>query len=317
MRAAVYDTYGGPEQLRIEELAHPEPGAGRVLVRVMAVGLNGSDTEFLTGRPAYARVNGLRRPRNRVLGSDIAGTVVAVGTDVAGLSVGDAVFGDIFDQRGGLAEFVVAPAKLLIKRPDGLDAVTAAALPQNGAIAAQGLGAVEPGQKILVNGAGGAAGAWAVAMAAAKGAEVWAVDTAAKGPGLETLGAARVLDYRTTDFARLDQRFDIILDLFGTRGPLAIRHVLARRGRYCIVGGQLGPMLRCAFLGPMIGALSGRSMGPLMLKQSVEQQKALAAMAPGPVIDSVHDFDDVQGAFARALSGEAVGKVIVRFPDGV
>ena len=157
MRAVVRDRYGGPAQLRLEDISRPCPAKGQVLVQVRAVGLNGSDTEALTGRPAYARLGGLSRPRNRVLGSDIVGTVLETGPDVPDLSVGDKVFGDIIEWGGGLAEFVVAPARLLVRRPAALDPVMAAALPQNGAIAIQGLGWIAPGQKVRINGAGGAA----------------------------------------------------------------------------------------------------------------------------------------------------------------
>lgn len=316
MRAVVYDRYGDPGDLRLEDLPPPTAAADQAIVRIEAVGLNGSDKEFLTGRPAYARLNGLRKPRRRVLGSDIAGTVVAVGSGVTGLTVGDAVFGDILDQLGGLAELAAVPAGALVRRPAGLDAVTAAAMPQNGAIAMQGLGDIAAGQKVLINGAGGAAGAWAVALAAARGAEVWAVDSAAKGAGLLALGAARALDYRTTDFSSLEARFDLILDLFGTRGPLALRRVLSRGGRYRSVGGPLGPLVRCGLFGPLVGALSGRSIGVLMLKQSPDQLRALLDLTPAPVIDSVHDVEEVQTAFERALSDEAVGKVIVTFARG-
>lgn len=318
MRAWTYDQYGGPEGLKMTDMPEPTPGKGEVLVAIEAVGLNGSDHEMLTGQPLYARINGLRRPGRRVLGSDIAGTVVALGDGVTELAEGDTVFGDILECHGGLAERAAVPTRLLVRR-DGLDPTDAAALPQNGAIALQGIGDADLGGKsVLINGAGGAAGTLAVQRAMTLGAQVTVVDAAAKLDRLKRFGVDRALDCRLSDYTRTGRRHDLILDLFGTRGPVAVSRALAPGGRYRSVGGPVGPLIACALLGPLLGLASSWSIGVLSLKQSPDMLRRLRTLAQSgelsPVIDSTWGFDEVPAAFARARGGQNVGKVMVRLP---
>src|SRR5690349_15551622 len=164
MRAAVYDRYGTPEVLRIEEVAVPSPTAGQVLVRVASTSVNLSDWECLTGSPLYARMGGLRAPSVRTLGSDIAGWVEAVGSDVTGFAPGDEVYGDNLALKGGFAELAVAPATALAHKPAGLSFVEASTIPQAAAIALQGTAGVEPGCRLLINGAGGGSGSFAIQL---------------------------------------------------------------------------------------------------------------------------------------------------------
>ncbi|SLN15728.1 NAD(P)-dependent alcohol dehydrogenase [Roseisalinus antarcticus] len=316
MRAWVYDRYGGPDGLRLEELPDPVPKANQVLIRIEAVGLNGSDWEYLTGRPAYARLNGLRAPRKRILGSDITGRVEACGAAARAFAPDDAVLADILTLLGGLAEKVAVPETLLVRRPEALSPVVAASLPQSGAIAVQGTERIEAGQRVLINGAGGSAGAHAVTLTARAGAEVTAVDKPGKLAGLRKLGAAHTIDCTAEDFTRNGQRYDHILDLFGTRSSVAIARALAPRGRYRIVGGHLGAMLGCGLLGPLITLTDTRSIGIMALQQ---RQSVLHGLTdrllrhePGPPIDSTFPFEDTPAAFARLRGGESVGKIVVR-----
>src|SRR4051794_39395590 len=175
MKAVVYDRYGTPDVLRLSDVPVPVAGAGEVLVRLRAVSVNLSDWETLTGRPAYARLSGLFRPRQHILGSDVAGRVVAVGAGVTRFAVGDDVFGDLLDGKGGFAEFVSAPERSLAAIPQGMSYDEASALPQAAAIAMHGIrrvGRVRPGQSVLINGAGGGAGTYAVQLARLDGTVV-------------------------------------------------------------------------------------------------------------------------------------------------
>lgn len=317
MRALIQHRYGTEADLRLEEVAVPEPGPGEVRVRVEACGANASDWEFVTGRPAYARaVAGLFRPKRRALGSDVAGVVDAVGEGVTGLALGDAVLGDVFGTFGGFAERVVAPAKLWVKRTGGLDAVVAATLPQSGTIALTGVGdRVRPGMRVLINGAGGGSGPLALQMARAAGAEVWAVDNGAKLDLLGRLGAHRVIDYRTDDFTASPERFDLVLDLFGTRSARRVRRVLAPGGHYLLVGGPVPVLLNLLTVGALLGLGSDRKAGLLVVEQGATRLGELMAMvADGkltPVVGEVAPLVEAAQALGRMGRGEIAGKLVI------
>ncbi len=317
MRVLVQHRYGDESDLSVEEVAVPEPNAGEVRVRVEACGANASDWEFVTGRPAYARaVAGLFRPKARTLGSDVAGIVESVGHGVTGLAPGDAVLGDIFETFGGFADQVCAPAKLWVKRTAGLDAVRAATLPQSGTIALTGMGdRVRAGMRVLINGAGGGSGPLALQMAKAKGAEVWAVDNAAKLDFLRQCGADRVLDYRTEDFTLLPERFDLVLDLFGTRNAPRVRRVLAPNGRYMFVGGPVPQLLNLAIVGSLLSVGSDRKAGVLVVHQGPKRLTELMEMVVSgrlkPVVGEVVPLAEAANALGRMGRGEIAGKLVV------
>lgn len=317
MKAWVRDSYGSPEVLRLEDVPDPQPGPSDVILRPEAVSLNGSDLEFLTGRPAYSRMMGLFRPSVRSLGSDIAGVVEAVGTDVTGFSPGDAVFGDLFEIYGCLAEKVRAPAVKLVRRDPDLSAEVAACLPQAGSIALQCLPDTLPaGAHVLVNGAGGGAGTLLVELAKARGLHVTAVDTGGKLQALRALGADRVEDYRQWDFAGAGELFDLIVDLFTTRGPRSVARALPKGGAYRVVGGHLGPMLGAAVAGPL-ARLTGRRMGILAVRQSTTQIAELADLALAgkltPLVGARVPLSKTPAAFEAMASGTMAGKAVVLF----
>src|SRR5690349_2844215 len=194
MRAVVYDRYGPPEVLRVEDVPIPSPGARQVLVRVVATSVNLSDWESLRGTPAYARIGGLRTPARRVLGSDIAGVVEAAGPGVTGFRPGDEVYGDNLGLKGGFAEYALAPESVLARKPAGLTFAQASTIPQAGAIALQGVAGAGPGSRVLINGAGGGSGTFAIQLAKGLGAHVTGVDNAAKLDFMRSLGADQVID---------------------------------------------------------------------------------------------------------------------------
>jgi NADPH:quinone reductase-like Zn-dependent oxidoreductase len=314
MRAVVYDRYGSPDELRVEEVPVPSPGAKHVLVEVVATSVNLSDWESLTGSPAYARMGGLRAPAHRVLGSDIAGRVAAVGSDVTGFRVGDEVYGDNLGLMGGFAEYAVAPEAALSRKPPELTFAEASTLPQSGAIALQGTRRAGAGRRVLINGAGGGAGSFAIQLASLSGAHVTGVDNAGKLEFMRELGADEVVDYRSEDFTRLEP-YDLILDLVAHRSVFAYRRALARGGRYLCVGGSVRALLRVVTVGAALGLLTGRRLGILVARQGPEHFEPVAERCiAGDVRIHIHrtfPLEEVPQALADVGEGRALGKVVV------
>ena len=249
MKAVVRTRYGPPGVLRLLDVETPAPKDHEVLVKVHAVSLNASDWEVLRGKPLYARIMGPFRPRYHVLGSDIAGKVVAAGRDTTLFQPGEDVFADILGQMGGFAEYVCVPESALARMPAGLTYEEAAALPQAGAIALQGIddkGQVQPGQKVLINGAGGGSGMYSVQLARLRGAEVTGVDHTEKLEFMRSLGANHVIDYTREHFTRNGRTYDLILDLAAHGSALACKRSLTPGGRYLYVGGSMATLLAVA-----------------------------------------------------------------------
>jgi NADPH:quinone reductase-like Zn-dependent oxidoreductase len=224
MKAVVYTRYGSPDVLELKEVEKPVPKETEVLIKVHAVSINGSDREGLVGKPLYARIGGLRRPGHPILGSDVAGRVEAAGRNVKEFRPGDEVFGEIPGYHGGFAEYAPVPERNLIRKPASLTFEEAASIPQGGVIALRGIrdeGQVQPGQKVLINGAGGSAGTFAVQLAKLYGAEVTGVDNAAKLDFLRSLGADHVIDYTREDFTKNGKHYDLILDVIAGRPAFA------------------------------------------------------------------------------------------------
>ena len=247
MKAVVYTRYGPPDVLQLKEVPTPAPTDDEVLIKVEAVSLNRSDWEGLRGTPLYARIGGLLRPRRRILGSDIAGRVEMAGRNIRRLRPGDEVFGDILGRMGGFAEYVCAREGVLALKPAGMTWEQAAAIPQAAVIALQGRrdkGQVQPGQQVLINGAGGGAGTFAVQLAKLYGAEVTGVDNTGKLDFMRSLGADHVVDYTREDFTRNGQQYDLILDLIAHRSVFAYERALKPNGRYFAVGGSVATFSR-------------------------------------------------------------------------
>ena len=317
MKAVIHDRYGGPEVLRVEDVPVPTPGKGQVRVRIRATSVNLSDWEGLTGSPGYARMGGLRRPRRRILGSDIAGVVDAVGPGVSRFREGDEVYGDNLALMGGFAEFAVAAESGLVAKPAELSFVQASTIPQAGAIAVKGTARVAGG-RVLINGAGGGSGAFAIQLATRAGAHVTAVDNATKLDFMRSVGADEVVDYRVDDFTRITPRFDLVLDLVAHRSVFAYRRALAPGGVYRCVGGSVRSLLRILTVGWLAGRLSGRSLGVLVVQQGPSSFTPLADLCMrGEVSIHVHHtyrLDQVADALADVGEGRALGKVVVEIP---
>jgi NADPH:quinone reductase-like Zn-dependent oxidoreductase len=320
MKAVVYDRYGPPEKLRIEDVPMPTPGPGQVLVRVAATSINLSDWETLLGTPAYSRIGGMRTPRHRILGSDVAGRVEAIGEGVTALKPGDDVYGDNLSLKGGFAEYVVAPAAALAVKPARLTFEEASTIPQAGPIALQGTAGAGRGSRMLINGAGGGSGSFAIQLAKRLGAHVTGVDNAEKLEFMRAVGADAVLDYRSHDFTRTGQRYDLILDLVAHRSMFAYRRALTKGGRYRSVGGTTGALLRALTVGFVVGRATGRRIGVLAVKAGPARFRPLTELViSGEVkihIDRTFDLDDVPAALAHVGDGNALGKVVVTVDAG-
>ncbi len=315
MKAVVHDRYGGPDVLRVEDVPTPSPAAGQVLVKIAATSINLSDWEGLHGSPFYARLGGLRAPRRPTLGSDIAGVVESVGAAATRFQPGDEVYGDNLQLMGGFAEYAVAPESALALKPAALTFAEASTIPQAGAIALQGTARASTGRRVLINGAGGGSGSFAIQLAKRSGAHVTAVDNADKLEFMRTLGADEVIDYRREDFTRGREPYDLILDLVAHRSVFAYRRALAPGGRYRCVGGSVRALMRVLTIGVTAGLVTGRSLGVLVVKPGPEHFQPLTDLCVagevGIHIDRTYPLDEVPQALAHVGAGRALGKVVI------
>lgn len=317
MKAIIYHQYGHPGVMELQEIKEPVPADDQVLVRVHAASVNASDYEFLTGSPKYTRMWGLFKPKVHILGSDIAGKVVAVGKNVSRFGPGDAVFGDIFEQWGGFAEYVCAPASALIQKPDSLSFEQAAALPQAACLALQSMhhaGPVQSGQSVLINGAGGGAGSFAVQLAKHYGAEVTGVDHTEKIEFMRSLGADHVIDYTRTDFTRNNRSYDRIIDFVACHSIFAYQRALDPDGVYLMIGGSIPHVLQTLLLGSLLSLIGTRKMAILGAKPNHDLEMVVQTIADGhlkPVIDKQFPLDEVPQALDYLGKGLAKGKIVI------
>jgi NADPH:quinone reductase-like Zn-dependent oxidoreductase len=326
MKAVVLRSYGSPDQLELTEVDTPVPAADEVLVRVRATSVNPYDWHHLRGEPRIARLMpgtlGLRAPKIRILGGDMAGQVAAVGRDVTGFRPGDDVFGLL--EQGGFAEYVSVPGRLLARMPANLSYEQAAAVPIAAVTALLGLrdaARIEPGQKVLVNGASGGVGTFAVQIARAFGATVDAVCSAPNADLVRSIGADDVIDYASKDFTRSGRRYDVLLDIAGSRPVSACRRVLAPRGTLVLIGGPAGRWVQPA--GHMFTALA---MAPLVSQRIAmadtvscpAKKQALMTLTTliedgtvTPVVSRRYPFRKVREAVRYQEQGHVPGKVVV------
>jgi len=320
MQAIVQDGYGSADVLRLARVAAPKIGAGELLLRVRAAGLDRGQWHMMTGRPYLLRlVCGIRGPRNPVLGLDVAGTVVAVGSGVTRLSVGDEVFGF---GRGTFAEYAVARQDKLARKPASASFEQAAVVPVSALTALQALtdvGHVQAGQKVLITGASGGVGSFAVQLAArAFGAEVTGVCGAAKADLVRSLGASHVIDRTRDDFADGEHRYDLIIDVAGNPGLSRLRRALTPGGTAVIVGGEhggnwtgMGRQLRALALSPFLR----QRLTMVTAKQRSGDLERLAQLIEAgtvtPSIGATYPLDQVPDAMRHLEAGKALGKVAI------
>ncbi|SFD77069.1 NAD(P)-dependent alcohol dehydrogenase [Streptomyces aidingensis] len=322
MKAIVQRAYGAPpEVLEADDLDRPEPADHEVLVRVRASSVNPADWMAVTGRPYVLRLGfGLRRPRRRVRGKDVAGTVEAVGRKVTRWRPGDEVFGEL--PHGAYAEYAVAAEDALAAKPAGLGFPEAAAVPLAGVTALQGLrdaGGVRAGHRVLVNGASGGVGTFAVQIAKSFGAQVTGVCSTG-GTGLvRSIGADEIIDYTREDFTRNGQSYDVVFDLAGNHPRPAYRRVLRRDGTYVAASGMpggdvLGPLpyvLRAALPSPRGGPRTKPFAAKARAGDLARLAELIAAGEVRPVIDRTYGFTEIAAALSRQGEGHARGKTVV------
>ena len=326
MKAFVLGSYGPSDHLDLTAVDTPVPAADEVLVRVRATSVNPYDWHHMRGEPRVARLMpgtlGLRAPKLRILGGDMAGQVEAVGEDVTEFRPGDDVFALL--EQGGFAEYVSVPERLLARKPANLSYEQAAAVPMAATTALLGLrdvARIEPGQKVLVNGASGGVGTFAVQIARALGARADAVCSLPNADLARSIGADDVIDYTSQDFTRSGRRYDVLLDIAGSRPVIACRRVLAPRGTLVLIGGPAGRWLQPA--GHMFSALA---MAPLV-SQRIAMADTVSCTAKKqilmtlttliedgkvtPVISRRYPLHDIREAVRYQEQGHAAGKVVV------
>jgi NADPH:quinone reductase-like Zn-dependent oxidoreductase len=324
MKAVVYTKFGSPDVLEIRDIKKPEPNDDQVLVKVRATSVNPYDWHFIEGTPYIMRAMmvGLRKPKDPRLGVDYAGTVEAVGKNVTQFKPGDEVFGG---RGGAFAEYLVARAdKSITLKPANVTFEQAAGVALAGSTALQGLrdgGHVQPGQKVLINGASGGVGTFAVQIAKSLGAEVTGVCSGRNVDLVRSLGADHIIDYTKEDFMKGEQRYDVILDNVGTQPLSGFRRVLTSKGYYVMIGGGgpndgkwIGPMgrpVKAMFMSPFIS----QKMGMFMAQQSKDDLVILADLMQSgkvkPVIDRTYPLSQIADAIRYLEQGHARGKVVV------
>ena len=324
MKAIVLTKYGSPDDLRLAEVEKPTPKDDEVLISVKAASVNDWDWGLVKGEPFYIRLlSGLFRPRVRIPGVDVAGQVVGVGKDVSQFQLGDAVYGDLSENGfGGFAEFVCVPVSAVALKPKSMSYVEAAAIPHAAMLAVQGLrdlGNIRPGQRLLINGAGGGVGTLGVQIAKAIGVKhVAGVDSAGKLDMMRAVGFDHTIDYRRDDFTKSGQRYDLILDAKTNRPVFHYLRALRPRGSYITVGGATARLFQALFLSPIIRAFTTKRVRILGLKPNKDlgyMNELCEAGKVKPVIDGPYQFSRTAEAIRHFGGGNHKGKVIITMED--
>jgi NADPH:quinone reductase-like Zn-dependent oxidoreductase len=319
MKAVVMERYGTPDVLEIREVPTPTPKANEVLVRVHAASINDWDYGLLLGTSLIGRMmSGVFTPKVKILGCDIAGRVEAMGAGVEAFQPGDEVYGDLSASGfGAFAEYACVPAANVARKPAGMTFEQAAALPQAGMLAWQGLidvGRIQPGQKLLLNGAGGGVGTIALQIAKLYEVEITVVDKPAKLDMLRALGADHVIDFLEVDFTDGGNRYDLILDVKTNRSPFAYLRALKPGGNYVTVGGSIPRLLQALALGPIVSQVYGKHVRIVALKANKDLARMNDLFASGkllPVIEGPYSLSDLPDAFRLFGRGDHKGKIIV------
>jgi NADPH:quinone reductase-like Zn-dependent oxidoreductase len=314
MKAFRYESYGPPQSLRLVEVEKPVPKADEVLVNVRAASVNAADWHVLRGKPLFSRVTlGLLRPKHQILGGDIAGEVADVGAGVTRFKPGDEIYANLLDHGfGGFAEFVSVPVGVMSLKPPSLSFEEAAAVPMAAVTALQGLGhhgAIKPDENVLINGATGGVGSFAVQIAKSYGPEVTGITSTRNIELVRSLGADNVLDYTTSDFAQGERRYDLILDTVGNRSVSDLRRGLVSGGKAAVTG--------FSSVGKLVG-LSLRGGKDIALVQAHVTAKDLEILSElieagkvRPQIDRRYPFAEIPAAIAYVEQGHARGKVVI------
>lgn len=320
MKATIYTQYGSPDVIQFKEVEKPTPKDNQVLIKVHAASVNAADWHYLRGAPWLFRLAcGLFKPKNIFLGADVAGRVEAVGKDVTRFQPGDEVFGDLSASgRGAFAEYVCASETALVLKPANITFEEAAAVPVAAVTALQGLQSrvqIQPGHKVLINGASGGVGSFAVQIAKAFGAEVTAVCSSRNVGRMHSIHADHVIDYTKEDFTQNGLRYDVILAANGYRPISDYRRALNPGGTYVMTGGATAQMFEAMLLGPLLSATGNKKLGNIMAKPDQEDltfvKELLEAGKVKPLIDRCYPLSEVPEAIRYLETGHAQGKVVI------
>jgi NADPH:quinone reductase-like Zn-dependent oxidoreductase len=324
MKAMVYTKYGSPDVLRLQEVEKPTPNANQVLVKVIAASAAASDWRLLRAKPFVVRfMHGLLKPKYKILGADVAGVVEEVGRAVTQFQPGDEVYGDLSESGlGAFAEYVAVPESALAPKPTRLTFEQAAAVPLSAITALQGLrdlGQIRPGQKVLINGASGGVGTYAVQIAKAFGAEVTAVCSTGKLELARSLGADAVIDYTQEDFTQQGEQYDLILAVNGYHPLSAYRRALRPQGIYVMAGGSTRQMFEAILLGPWLSRRGSQKLTNLLAQPNQPDLLVLADLIDAgqvtPVVDRCYPLHEVPEALRYLEKGSARGKVVITVTD--
>ncbi|MCG8571989.1 MAG: NAD(P)-dependent alcohol dehydrogenase [Spirochaetes bacterium] len=319
MKAMIYERYGSPEVLQLKEIDQPKPKENEVLIKVHAVSLNFSDNAMLTGVPFLIRLfNGFKKPKNPILGADIAGTVEAVGSQVKKFQPGDEVIADKGDNgRGGFAEYVCANVDLVVKKPANVSFEEASTLPMAGLTALQGMKKwIKSGQKVLINGASGGVGSFAVQIAKSFGTEVTAVCRSEKLEIVRSIGADYTIDYTKEDFTKNGQQYDLIIGANGYHPLKDYKNSLASNGVYVCTGGAGAQISESMLLGPFYSMGSNKKLLNMGVAKSNKADlnfltELLKEEKIKPIIDKCYPLKELPQAFDHYVNGHIKGKVVI------
>ena len=317
MKAIVFTKYGTPDALELKEIDKPVPKENEVLIKVYAVSINDWDWGLLQGDFINRLISGLFKPKITIAGSDISGRIEAVGKNSKKFKPGDEVYGDLSGSWGGFAEYVCARENALTLKPAGMSFGQAAAIPQAAMLAKQGLldkGQIQSGQKLLINGAGGGVGTFAVQIAKLFGAEVTGVDSSGKLDMMRSMGFDHVIDYKLEDFTKNGKSYDLILDVKTNRSIFDFIRVLSRKGIYVTVGGSLVRLLQALILRPWISMISKKKICIVALKPNKDLDYMNELFEGGkikPVIDRPYRLDEVPDALRLFGEGVHKGKIVI------
>ena len=317
MKAIVYTQYGGPEVLKVQEVEKPSPKDDEVLIKVYSASLNDWDWGLLHGDFVNRMMFGISKPQKQILGSDIAGKIEAVGKRVTKFKTGDEVYGDLSGKWGGFAEYVCAHENSLVLKPAVMTFEEAAAIPQAGNLAVQGLidrGKIHRGQNVLINGAGGGVGTFAVQIAKQFNAEVTGVDTSSKLDMMRSIGFDHVIDYRKEDFTKNGRQYDLILDVKTNRSVLDYTRALSPQGVYVTVGGSMRRLLQALLVSKTISIMYKKYIRIVALKTNKDLEYMNELFIAGKlkcVIDGPYALEEVSKAFRIFEKAEHKGKLVI------
>lgn len=320
MKAIVCTKYGLPDVLKLEEIQKPTPGDDEVLVKVHAASVTFSNLMLIRGAPFVARLTGLGllKPKYKIPGSDIAGRIESVGRNIKQFKPGDEVFGDLSNcGRGGFAEYVCAPETEIGKKPTNLSFEEAAAVPEAALVALQALrdnGQIQEGQKVLIYGASGGIGTFAVQIAKYYGADVTGICSTRNLDMVRSIGADQVIDYTQEDFAKKEQRYDLIVATAGYRSIFDYKRVLSPKGIYVSTGGTMTQIFQALLLGPLVSMTGKKKLGSMIVKPNKDLdfiKELIEAGKVKPVLDKQYPLEKTAEAFQYYGEGHARGKVVI------